>query len=263
MVVMGEVHPDRMFTNAGACAGDVLVLTKPLGTGILTTALKRDALIEAGMVDAVRSMTALNDGAAKAALRVGVSAATDVTGFGLLRHLGNMLAASRVAAEVAFEALPLLPHALNLAARGIVPAGPSGISRRPRTSTGPTTWPPRADALRGRADLRRAAARRSSGERGRLCSTRLREAAHAGRGRDRPARRRARRPHPRDPPALAGPDSSIRCRSAGRPSAWTSSRTPSAEACASRCRAGGPSTSWSRSARHGRAPRGADRAPAR
>jgi selenide, water dikinase len=123
MVVMGEVHPDRMFTNDGACAGDVLVLTKPLGTGILTTALKRDALIEAGLGDAVRSMTALNDGAAKAALRVGVSAATDVTGFGLLRHLGNMLAASKVAAEVAFESLPLLPHALNLAARGIVSGG--------------------------------------------------------------------------------------------------------------------------------------------
>ena len=118
MVVMGEVHPDRMLTNAGACAGDVLVLTKPLGTGILTTALKRDALIEAGMADAVRSMTALNDGAAERRCRVGVSAATDVTGFGLLGHLGNMLAASKVGAEVAFESLPILPHALNLAARG-------------------------------------------------------------------------------------------------------------------------------------------------
>ena len=123
MVVMGEVHPDRMLTNAGACAGDVLVLTKPLGTGILTTALKRDALIEAGLGEAVRSMTTLNDGAAKAALGVGVSAATDVTGFGLLRHLGNMLAASQVAAEVAFDALPILAHALNLAARGVVPGG--------------------------------------------------------------------------------------------------------------------------------------------
>jgi selenide,water dikinase len=123
MVVLGEVHPDRMLTNAGACAGDVLVLTKPLGTGVLTTALKRDALMESGIRDAVRSMTALNAGAARAALRVGVSAATDVTGFGLLRHLGNMLAASGVAAEVGFEALPLLPHALSLAARGIVPGG--------------------------------------------------------------------------------------------------------------------------------------------
>jgi selenide,water dikinase len=68
-------------------------------------------------------MTTLNAGAAKAALRVGVSAATDVTGFGLLRHLGNMLVASQVGAEVAFEALPLLPHASSLAARDIVPGG--------------------------------------------------------------------------------------------------------------------------------------------
>jgi selenide, water dikinase len=123
LVVIGEVHPDRALTNAGGCAGDVLVLTKPLGTGILATALKRDALIEAGMADAVRSMTTLNEGAARAALAVGVSAATDVTGFGLLGHLGNILAASNVGAEVAFESLPILPHALNLAHRGVVPGG--------------------------------------------------------------------------------------------------------------------------------------------
>jgi selenide,water dikinase len=123
MVVIGEVHPDRMLTNAGACAGDILVLTKPLGTGILATALKRDALLEGGMADAVRSMTTLNDGAARAAQRVGVSAATDVTGFGLLGHLGTMLEASRVAGEISFDALPILPHARNLAGRGVVPGG--------------------------------------------------------------------------------------------------------------------------------------------
>jgi selenide,water dikinase len=123
MAVIGEVHPDRMLTNAGACAGDVLVLTKPLGTGILSTALKRDALLEGGMADAVRSMTTLNDGAARAAIRVGVSASTDVTGFGLLGHLRNMLEASNVAAEVSFDALPILPHARSLAARGVVPGG--------------------------------------------------------------------------------------------------------------------------------------------
>ena len=123
MAVIGEVHPDGMLTNAGACAGDVLVLTKPIGTGILATALKRDALIETGMAEAVRSMTTLNDGAARAALRVGVSAATDVTGFGLIGHLTNMLEASRVAAEIAFEAIPILPHARNLASRGVVPGG--------------------------------------------------------------------------------------------------------------------------------------------
>jgi selenide, water dikinase len=123
MAVIGEVHPDRMLTNAGACAGDLLVLTKPLGTGILATALKRDALLETGMAEAVRSMTVLNDGASRAALRVGVSAATDVTGFGLLGHLTSMLEASKVAAEIAFDALPILPHARNLAARGIIPGG--------------------------------------------------------------------------------------------------------------------------------------------
>jgi selenide, water dikinase len=123
MAVLGEVHPDRMLTNAGACAGDLLVLTKPLGTGILATALKRDALIETGMADAVRSMTTLNDGAARAALRVGVSAATDITGFGLLGHLRGILEASKVAAEVSFDRLPILPHARNLAARGVIPGG--------------------------------------------------------------------------------------------------------------------------------------------
>jgi selenium donor protein len=123
MAVIGEVHPDGMLTNAGACAGDVLVLTKAIGTGILATALKRDALIETGMTEAVRSMTTLNDGAARAALRVGVSAATDVTGFGLIGHLTNMLEASKVAGEIAFEAIPILAHARNLASRGVVPGG--------------------------------------------------------------------------------------------------------------------------------------------
>ena len=123
MSVIGEVHPDRMLTNAGACAGDVLVLTKPLGTGILATALKRDALLETGMGEAVRSMTTLNDGAARAALRVGVSAATDVTGFGLIGHLTGILEESKVAAEIVFDTLPILPHAKNLAARGIIPGG--------------------------------------------------------------------------------------------------------------------------------------------
>jgi selenide,water dikinase len=123
MSVIGEVHPDRMLTNAGACAGDVLVLTKPLGTGILATALKRDALLETGMTEAVRSMTTLNDGAARAALRVGVSAATDVTGFGLIGHLSRILEESKVGAEIAFDTLPILPHARNLASRGVIPGG--------------------------------------------------------------------------------------------------------------------------------------------
>jgi selenide, water dikinase len=123
MAVIGEVHPDWMITNAGARPGDRLVLTKPIGTGILATALKRDALLETGMAAAVRSMATLNDGAARAALKVGVRAATDVTGFGLIGHLTNMLEASKVGAEIGFEAIPILPHARNLASRNIIPGG--------------------------------------------------------------------------------------------------------------------------------------------
>jgi selenide,water dikinase len=123
MAVIGEVHPDRMLTNAGACAGDLLVLTKPLGTGILTTAFKRDALLETGLAEAVRSMRTLNAGAARAALEVGVSAATDVTGFGLVGHLLGLLESSRVGGEIAFDALPILQHARNLAGRGFIPGG--------------------------------------------------------------------------------------------------------------------------------------------
>jgi selenide,water dikinase len=139
MAVIGEVHPDRMLTNAGACAGDRLVLTKPLGTGILATALKRDALLEGGIADAVRSMRTLNAGAAEAALQVGVSAATDVTGFGLLGHLLNLVEASRVGAELAFDALPILPHARNLAARGFIPGG---TKRNLESTADRVTWAP-------------------------------------------------------------------------------------------------------------------------
>lgn len=123
LVVVGDVHPDRMLTNAAARPGDRLVLTKPLGTGILTTALKRDLLPESALEPAVRSMTALNDGAARAALAAGVRCATDITGFGLLGHLGNILAASNVGARLEAARLPVLDRAIELAAAGCVPGG--------------------------------------------------------------------------------------------------------------------------------------------
>jgi selenide,water dikinase len=123
MVAIGEVHPDRIVTLARARPGDVLVLTKPIGTGVLTTALKRDLLTAADLTAAVASMTTLNVGAARAMLAVGVHAATDVTGFGLLGHLHNMLVASGVAAEVDAATVPLFPGAAELAARGAVPGG--------------------------------------------------------------------------------------------------------------------------------------------
>ncbi len=125
MVAIGEAHPDRIVTLARARLGDILVLTKPIGTGVLTTALKRDLLTAADLTAAVASMTTLNAGAARAMLAVGVHAATDVTGFGLLGHLHNMLIASGVAAEVDAAAVPLLPQATELAAQGggAVPGG--------------------------------------------------------------------------------------------------------------------------------------------
>lgn len=123
MAVFGEAHPARLLTNAGARPGDRLVLTKPLGTGILTTALKRDLLGEAGLEEAVRVMATLNAGAARAALRAGVSAATDVTGFGLAGHLGNLLSASGVGARVQAGAVPILAGAHGLVEQGVVPGG--------------------------------------------------------------------------------------------------------------------------------------------
>jgi selenide, water dikinase len=123
MVAIGEVHPDRLVTNAGARPGDALVLTKPLGTGILTTALKRDLLTAADLAPAVGAMTTLNAGAARAMLAAGAHAATDVTGFGLLGHLHTLLRASGTAAEIAGADVPVFPRVRELVGRGCVPDG--------------------------------------------------------------------------------------------------------------------------------------------
>jgi len=136
MAVFGEAHPDRLLTNAGARPGDALVLTKPVGTGILTTALKRGELTEAELAEAVAVMTTLNDGAARAALEAGASAATDVTGFGLLGHLGNMVTASGVGVRLSAGAVPILARARGLAVRGVVPGG----SRRNREAATDVDW---------------------------------------------------------------------------------------------------------------------------
>jgi len=125
MVAIGEVHPDRILTLARARAGDVLVLTKPIGTGVLSTALKRDLATAADLAPAVKSMTTLNAGGARAMRALGekVHAATDVTGFGLLGHLHNMMNASGTAAELDVATVPLLPRAMELAERGTIPGG--------------------------------------------------------------------------------------------------------------------------------------------
>jgi len=125
MVAVGEAHPDRILTNDGARPGDRLVLTKPVGTGILSTALKREMITEQEMAPAIVSMTTLNAGAMKAVsqCRDGVHAATDVTGFGFAGHLHNLLSASGVGARICAGAVPLFEGAARLAAAGAVPGG--------------------------------------------------------------------------------------------------------------------------------------------
>jgi len=136
LVAFGEAHPGQLLTNRQARAGDVLVLTKPLGTGILSTALKRGLIGEAEMAEAIASMTTLNEGAMRAALSHGVRAATDVTGFGLLGHLGNILRESAVGARIQMNRLPILPRARELANSGVV----SGGTRRNLEAASGVTW---------------------------------------------------------------------------------------------------------------------------
>jgi selenide,water dikinase len=123
MAVIGEVHPDRLLTNAGLRPGDVLVLTKPLGIGIATTAIKRGLASESLTDAAVASMTRLNDRAADAARGAGATGCTDVTGFGLLGHLQRMAVESGVDVEIDVDAVPVLDGARALLAEGVVPGG--------------------------------------------------------------------------------------------------------------------------------------------
>lgn len=119
--VMGIAHPDRIVRNIGARPGDVLFLTKPLGTGIIGTALKRRLEDETSARPVIEAMAALNRGACEAMCEVGVNAATDVTGFGIAGHLHEMLAGSGCAATIEFEALPVFEGVMEYAAKGVVP----------------------------------------------------------------------------------------------------------------------------------------------
>jgi selenide,water dikinase len=123
LAVIGRVHPDRIVTKGGARPGDRLILTKPLGTGILTTALKQGRVEESALVEAVRTMSTLNRDAARAMMEVGIRAATDVTGFGLLGHLSEMLREPGLGARLSVAAIPLLSGARELAESGVAPGG--------------------------------------------------------------------------------------------------------------------------------------------
>ena len=123
MAVVGLADPSRIVTNAAARPGDVLVLTKPLGVGATTTAIKRDLASPEAIERVVALMTHLNRGASEAMIAVGVVSATDVTGFGLLGHMHKMMLASGTSADVFAAAVPVLEGAADLVAAGAVAGG--------------------------------------------------------------------------------------------------------------------------------------------
>ena len=123
LVVTGEVDESKMWKNSGAKAGDVLVLTKPLGTGVIATAIKKGAASQNNIHSAIHSMAALNKDAADHLKGLNVHAVTDVTGFGLLGHLKEMCQNSGVSSKINFSKLNFLPSVFNLAESGIMAGG--------------------------------------------------------------------------------------------------------------------------------------------
>jgi len=123
LAVVGLVHPDDILTNAAAKPGDILVLTKPLGTGIINTAFKGGLAGEMAYQAAVEQMATLNRDAAGCVKEVEVKACTDITGFGFLGHAAEMAKASKVSLLIDSQAVPLLPEVLDFASMGLIPAG--------------------------------------------------------------------------------------------------------------------------------------------
>ena len=121
--VVGLVEPGKEVSNANAQPGDVLVLTKPIGTGIITTGCKQGIAPDAILKNAVDVMAALNKGAAEAMMRVGINSCTDITGFGLLGHLRGMTRGSNVGAVITASAVPVLPGVWELLEKNVVPGG--------------------------------------------------------------------------------------------------------------------------------------------
>src|SRR5205085_4149910 len=121
--VTGAIHPDRIKTNAGARSGDALVLTKCIGTGVISTALKRGIARDNDVAASIESMLGLNRAACEAMLELEVHGCTDVTGFGLLGHAREMAAASGVTLEIDSRAVQFLPGAVEYARQGAIPGG--------------------------------------------------------------------------------------------------------------------------------------------
>jgi selenide,water dikinase len=144
LAVTGVVKPGEQITCKGARVGDALILTKPIGTGVITTAGKQQRVEQDVLDDAVEVMSALNAEASLAMIDVGVHACTDITGFGLLGHLRTVLEPSRVAAVVHYEAVPLLRGAWDLAAQGVAPGG---TGRNVESVADVTAWPDGLDEV--------------------------------------------------------------------------------------------------------------------
>ena len=123
LVVTGEVDENNLITNSNAQPGDILILTKPLGTGIIATAVKHGKADKEAMAKSAESMATLNKLAAEVMMEISANAATDVTGFGLLGHLSEMCEASSVSAKIDYSALPFFPSVKELAEKGTVPGG--------------------------------------------------------------------------------------------------------------------------------------------
>lgn len=121
--VIGMVHPNRVISNGGAKPGDVLILTKPIGNGIINTAIKAEMASQEASDEAARWMTTLNREASEAMQEIGVRAATDITGFGLIGHLQEMAAASEVEVELWTDKVPVMREVLDYASIGLVPGG--------------------------------------------------------------------------------------------------------------------------------------------
>lgn len=125
LVVTAVIHPDEVVTNAGAKVGDYLVLTKPLGLGIITTAMKKGLVGQQTINEAIGVMSTLNKKAAEVMVRVGVHACTDITGFGFLGHLHEMVKGSGAGANISLSKLPVIQEAWHLVQNqtGVVPGG--------------------------------------------------------------------------------------------------------------------------------------------
>jgi len=123
LAVVGTIHPRKIISNAGAKPGDVLLLTKPLGTGIITTAIKRELVDQDVVKRVVRIMAFLNRYASESMLEVGVNACTDITGYGLLGHLCELVQTSKVGAKIYLSKVPVIEPARRLAEDNVIPGG--------------------------------------------------------------------------------------------------------------------------------------------